>query len=546
MLSAAQIISIVVFVAVMALVVSEKIHRALAALLGAVVLLVIGIIDFNAGMESIDFNTLGVLCGMMMFVAIVKESGLFEFVAIKSAKACKGNPWLIMIAFAVITAVFSAFLDNVTTVLLIGPMTIMLCKTLDINPVPFLLVEIMMSNIGGTATLIGDPPNIMIGSEAGLSFAQFIMVNAPIVVVIMVVLLVIFRFMYGRHLAVDEKNRLNIMELSAEDAIIDKALFHKSVVMIVLVAIAFMLHGVFNLETSVIALTAAAVIILISGRDIEVAIEGIEWGTIGFFLGLFMVVGGMEHTGVIEMLGNAIVDATGGNVVLMMIVILWASAILSSILDNIPFVATMIPIIMVMEASGIDVYPLWWALSLGACLGGNGTLVGASANVVLSGIANKEGYNITKLLCMSTLSFRLRFQPGIVFFQEPNVHQAAGLSVAYPLESDVEGLPRFHQGNAQSLSCGAQILPRRPFDFERVAQRPEHLAGDVALEAPDGLLLGFSVALALSDVILGPLIIRHPGHCDLVKRPVGAPVAPSVQAMAFRFARARQQRGDAA
>ncbi len=395
MLSAAQIISIVVFVAVMALVVSEKIHRALAALLGAVVLLVIGIIDFNAGMESIDFNTLGVLCGMMMFVAIVKESGLFEFVAIKSAKACKGNPWLIMIAFAVITAVFSAFLDNVTTVLLIGPMTIMLCKTLDINPVPFLLVEIMMSNIGGTATLIGDPPNIMIGSEAGLSFAQFIMVNAPIVVVIMVVLLVIFRFMYGRHLAVDEKNRLNIMKLSAEDAIIDKALFHKSVVMIVLVAIAFMLHGVFNLETSVIALTAAAVIILISGRDIEVAIEGIEWGTIGFFLGLFMVVGGMEHTGVIEMLGNAIVDATGGNVVLMMIVILWASAILSSILDNIPFVATMIPIIMVMEASGIDVYPLWWALSLGACLGGNGTLVGASANVVLSGIANKEGYNIT-------------------------------------------------------------------------------------------------------------------------------------------------------
>ena len=395
MLSAAQIISIVVFVAVMALVVSEKIHRALAALLGAVVLLVIGIIDFSAGMESIDFNTLGVLCGMMMFVAIVKESGLFEFVAIKSAKACKGNPWLIMIAFAVITAVFSAFLDNVTTVLLIGPMTIMLCKTLDINPVPFLLVEIMMSNVGGTATLIGDPPNIMIGSEAGLSFAQFIMVNAPIVVVIMVVLLVIFRFMYGRHLSVDEKNRLNIMELSAEDAIIDKALFHKSVVMIVLVAIAFMLHGVFNLETSVIALTAAAVIILISGRDIEVAIEGIEWGTIGFFLGLFMVVGGMEHTGVIEMLGNAIVDATGGNVVLMMIVILWSSAILSSILDNIPFVATMIPIIMVMEASGIDVYPLWWALSLGACLGGNGTLVGASANVVLSGIANKEGYNIT-------------------------------------------------------------------------------------------------------------------------------------------------------
>ena len=395
MLSTVQIISIVVFVVVMALVVSEKIHRALAALLGAVVLLILGVIDFDMGMESIDFNTLGVLCGMMMFVAIIKESGLFEYVAIKSAKVCKGNPWLIMVAFAIITAVFSAFLDNVTTVLLIGPMTIMLCRTLDINPIPFLLVEIIMSNVGGTATLIGDPPNIMIGSEAGLTFAQFIMVDAPIVVVLMVALLVIFRFMYGRHLSVSEENRLHVMELSAPDAIKDKALFRKSIVMIVLVALAFMLHGALNLETSVIALTAAAVMTLISGRDIEVAIEGIEWGTIGFFLGLFMVVGGMEHTGVIEMLGNAIIDVTGGDVVLMMVVILWASAILSAILDNIPFVATMIPILLVMESSGIDVYPLWWALSLGACLGGNGTLVGASANVVLSGIANKEGYKIT-------------------------------------------------------------------------------------------------------------------------------------------------------
>lgn len=395
MLTTVQIISIAVFVVVMALVVSEKIHRALAALLGAVVLLIVGVIDFDMGMESIDFNTLGVLCGMMMFVAVVKESGLFEFVAVKSAKLCKGDPWKIMAAFAVITAVFSAFLDNVTTVLLIGPMTIMLCRTLKIDPVPFLIVEIFMSNVGGTATLIGDPPNIMIGSEAGITFAEFVRYDAPVVVVAMVVLLAVFFLMYGRKLSVGEGERAAMMELSADDMIRDRALFRKSVAMIVLVALAFMLHGALGLETSVIALTAAAVMTLVSGRDLEVAIEGIEWGTIGFFLGLFMVVGGMEHTGVIEMLGHAIVDATGGDVVLMTVVILWASALLSSILDNIPFVATMIPIIMVMEASGVDVYPLWWALSLGACLGGNGTLVGASANVVLSGIANKEGYEIS-------------------------------------------------------------------------------------------------------------------------------------------------------
>ena len=395
MLTTVQIISIVVFVVVMALVVSEKIHRALAALLGAVALLIIGVIDFEMGMESIDFNTLGVLCGMMMFVGVVKESGLFEFVAVWSAKLCKGDPWKIMLALAVITAVFSAFLDNVTTVLLIGPMTIMLCRTLKIDAVPFLIVEILASNIGGTATLIGDPPNIMIGSEAGITFAEFVRYDAPVVIIIMAVLIPVYYFLFGRKLSVTEENKLEVMALNADDMIKDKALFKKSIVMIVLVAAAFMLHGVIHMETSVIALTAAAIMTLISGRDLEVAIEGIEWGTIGFFLGLFMVVGGMEHTGVIEMLGHAIINITGGDVVLMMLIILWASAILSAILDNIPFVATMIPILLVMEASGIDVYPLWWALSLGACLGGNGTLVGASANVVLSGIANKEGYNIT-------------------------------------------------------------------------------------------------------------------------------------------------------
>ncbi|MBX9034410.1 ArsB/NhaD family transporter [Gordonibacter massiliensis (ex Traore et al. 2017)] len=390
-----QIISIVVFVAVMALVVSEKIHRALAALLGAVVLFCIGVVDFDAGMGSIDFNTLGVLCGMMMFVAVVKQSGLFEYVAIRSAKLCKGNPWRIMVAFVVITAVFSALLDNVTTILLIGPMTIMLCRTLRIDATPFLIAEIIASNVGGTATLIGDPPNIMIGSAAGLTFFDFIRYDAPVVVVILVVLLLVFRMLYERKLFVDEGDMLKVMALSEQDAIKDRPLFVKSIAMIAAVTAAFMLHGVLHLESAVIALGAAGIMLLISRSDLEVALEGVEWGTIGFFLGLFVVVGAMEHTGVIALIGEGLVSLTGGDVVLLMLALLWGSALLSAVLDNIPFVATMIPIITVMAQTGIDVFPLWWAISLGACLGGNGSLVGASANVVLSGIANKEGYPIS-------------------------------------------------------------------------------------------------------------------------------------------------------
>jgi Na+/H+ antiporter NhaD/arsenite permease-like protein len=269
-----QIVSVVVFVIVMALVVSERIHRALAALLGAVALIIIGVVDFDTSMESIDFNTLGVLCGMMMFVAVVRQSGLFEYVAIKSAKLCKGKPWLIMVAFVIITAVFSALLDNVTTILLIGPMTIMLCRTLKINPVPYLIAEILASNIGGTATLIGDPPNIMIGSAANLTFFDFIIYDAPVVVIILAVAIIIFKFLFGRNLKVAEKDVQEVMALSEQEAIKDKPLFNKSLVMIVLVTIAFMMHGVLGLESSVIALTAAAIMLLISRCDLEVAIEG--------------------------------------------------------------------------------------------------------------------------------------------------------------------------------------------------------------------------------------------------------------------------------
>ncbi len=395
-MTTAQIISIVVFVVVMALVVSEKIHRTVAALSGAVVLILLGIVTFDGGMESIDFGTLGVLVGMMMFVGIIKACGIFEYMAIKSAKLVKGNPWLIMMVFAIITAVCSAFLDNVTTVLLIGPVTYTVCRLLlDINPIPFFMVEILASNIGGTATLIGDPPNIMIGSAAGFSFFDFLAYDTPVIIVIMVVVIGIFYVMYGRNLHVTEDKKAAVMELDEDGAIHDKKLFHKSVAMILIVAVAFCLHGFANIEPSTIALTGAAVMFLISGADIEKVVHDVEWTTIGFFAGLFIVVGGMEQTGVIEMAANALVELTGDNTLLAIVVLVWAAAILSSFLDNIPLVAAMAPILISMGSAGVDVQPLWWALSLGACLGGCGTLIGASANVVMASISNRNGYPIS-------------------------------------------------------------------------------------------------------------------------------------------------------
>lgn len=391
-----QIISIVIFLIVMTLVATEKIHRTTAALCGAVALILFGILDFDAGVEHIDFNTLGVLVGMMLFVGVVKGSGIFEYLAIKSAKIVRGNPWLIMLVFSLITAALSALLDNVTTILLIGPVTYTVCRLLlDINPIPFFITEILASNIGGTATLIGDPPNIMIGSAANLSFMDFLIYDTPAVLMILGATMVIIYFLYGRKLAVTDDKKEAVMQLVEADAIHDKSLFRKSIIMIVLVAVAFVTHGYFGIEPSVIALAAAGIMLIISRADMEKTMREVEWTTIGFFAGLFIVVGGMAETGVIQMLAQGLIDITHGDMMLTIIVLVWASAIVSSILDNIPLVATMIPIILTMGGSGIDIEPLWWAISLGACLGGCGTLVGASANVVMASISERNGYPLS-------------------------------------------------------------------------------------------------------------------------------------------------------
>ncbi|MCI7145094.1 MAG: ArsB/NhaD family transporter [Clostridiales bacterium] len=394
-MTASQIIALVIFVAVIAVIVSEKLHRAACALIGAMLLVLLGILEPGEALDFIDFNTIGVLLGMMMFVAVVKNSGIFEFLAVKAAKLAKGNPWRIMVYFMIITAVLSAFLDNVTTVLLIGPMTFSICKTLELNPVPYLMTQIISSNVGGTATLIGDPPNIMLGSAADISFLQFVIYDGPIVVIVMIATVLGFRILYGKRLSVSPEKMELVCQMDEKAEIKDHALFIKSIVMILVVATAFILHDTLELKTSIIALSCAAIMIMIGRQDVEETVHDVEWPTIVFFAFLFVVVGGLEKVGLIRMLADAMISATGTHYVILMIVILWVSALCSAVLDNIPFVATLIPLIMTMQSEGIDVWPLWWAVSIGACFGGNGTIIGASANVVLTGISNRKGYPIT-------------------------------------------------------------------------------------------------------------------------------------------------------
>lgn len=390
-----QIISIIIFAVTMAAIMTESLHRSLAAVAGAILLIIFHILDLESFASYIDLNTVGILIGMMLFVSVVKTSGLFEYMAIKSAKISKGNPWLIMVMFFIITSCLSAFLDNVTTVLLVGPMTIAVTELLNVNPVPYLITQILASNIGGTATLIGDPPNIMIGSSANLSFMDFIVNTGIPSFIIAVVTLLGFYFIYGRHFYVSDENMKAVAKLDEKRAIKNKKLIIVSVVLMVLLVLAFIFHSQLGVESSTIAIAAAVIIILVSHEDMDEIISSVEWSTIVFFIGLFGVVGGMQETGVIDIAANFILEITDGHTTLMLLLILWVSALLSSFLDNIPFVATLIPLILTMGESGIDITPLWWALSLGACLGGNGTLVGSSANVVLSGIGKKNGYEIT-------------------------------------------------------------------------------------------------------------------------------------------------------
>ena len=390
-----KIVAVAVFLIVILLIITERVHRTAAAMAGAMVLILTGVMSADKALSYIDFNTIGVLVGMMIFVAIVRQSGMFEYIAVRAAKAVHGDPWKIMVAFTLITAVLSAILDNVTTVLLVGPMSIAIARMLKIDPVPFLMGQILASNVGGTATLIGDPPNIMIGSAAHLSFMDFLENTGFAVLFILVVLILLMKIVYEKKIELGTVDTGAIEKLDPSKSITNRALMKKGIIVLICVIVGFMFHDKLGIESSVIALTAAAVMLIIGREDVNEAIQDVEWTTILFFMSLFVVVGGLTETGIIKELASKIIDATNGHPIVTMLVLLWASALLSSILDNIPFVATLIPLILAMQADGIDVTSFWWAISLGACLGGNGTMIGASANVVLSDISTKHGYPIT-------------------------------------------------------------------------------------------------------------------------------------------------------
>lgn len=386
-----------IFLVIYALIISEKIHRTIVAMIGGLLMVALGIVNQETALHHIDFNTLGLLIGMMIIVSITADTGLFKYIAIWAAKKSKGNPVRILIALSLITAIGSAFLDNVTTVLLMVPVTFSITRQLRVPPLPFLITQIIASNVGGTATLIGDPPNIMIGSEVKeLTFMAFINNLAPIAAIIMVVYIPIFVLLFRKQIQTKPEYMQSIMDMDEKQLIADHKLLRKCLTVLGLTIIGFFLHQSLHLESATVALAGAFVLLLLTGEHMmEEAFTKVEWATIFFFVGLFVLVSGLIETGVIAELAAQAIELTDGDIVATSMLILWLSAIASAFLDNIPFVATMIPLIQEMGNMGVsDLEPLWWSLALGACLGGNGTLIGASANLIVAGMAGKEGHPI--------------------------------------------------------------------------------------------------------------------------------------------------------
>ena len=426
MFSAAILIVAYIFIAL------EKIPKVTVALLGASVTLILGLLgqdkllngNFDAGyfINFIDFNVIFLLVSMMIVVSIASRSGMFNWVAVEMLKRTKGHPKLILIALSVFTAVASAFLDNVTTVILIMPVTFVIAKELDINPVPFLITEILASNIGGTATLIGDPPNIIIGSSAGFSFMDFLLELTDIVLLILAVCTGILLFIFRKELICKPEKMKNIVELDNSHTITDKALMFRAGLVLFLVIVGFVLHDVIHIQSCVVALAGASVLLLFEKP--KNIFQEVEWNTIFFFIGLFIIIGGLEHAGGIKLMSEWLLNITNGSQKATAMIILWASGILSGIIDNIPYTATMAPLLIeVQKVMGVEyTHPLWWCLSLGACLGGNMTIIGAAANVIVSETSASAGYPIkfmdflkygvlitTVSLIMSTLYIWFRF-----------------------------------------------------------------------------------------------------------------------------------------
>jgi Na+/H+ antiporter NhaD/arsenite permease-like protein len=397
-------IAIAVFVTSYVLIATEKVHRVAAACGGAAVMLLVGATDadhaFFSENAGIDWNVIFLLLGMMLIVAVLRRTGVFEFLAIWAVKRARGRPFRVMVILVVVTAAVSALLDNVTTVLLIAPVTFLVCDRLGVRVAPFLIAEVMASNIGGTATLVGDPPNIIIASRAGLTFNDFLIHLAPFVAILLVVFIGLCRLLFAKSFVYDEERAESVLALRERDAIGNPRLLVVSLVVLTLVLAAFVLHTVLHLEPSVVALVGGLALLGLSRLDASDVARDVEWPTLAFFAGLFVMVGALVNTGVIDTIAKGAITAVGDRPLTATMVMLWGSAGLSAIVDNIPYVATMSPIVAELAAAGGGEsaghgHVLWWALAIGADLGGNATAIGASANVVALGIAEREGKRIS-------------------------------------------------------------------------------------------------------------------------------------------------------
>lgn len=387
-----MIIASIILLASYILIASERVSKVKVAMLGAAITLVLGLVNPHTAFEHVDFKVIFLLVSMMMIVHISKRSGMFKWLGMKLLKTTGGNPKVVLIALSLLTAVLSAFLDNVTTVILIMPITFSICRELELTPIPMLIAEILCSNIGGTATLIGDPPNIIIGSAAGFSFMDFVKELAPVITIILIVSIAILLFMFRKDLVSKPELMEHVKSLSTSNIIKNKAVLGRSLIVLSLVILGFILHDIIHVEAYIIAFLGASILLMFeTPRQV---LHDVEWTTIFFFIGLFIIIGGLIEQGAIKLLADKLLHLTNGDPKSTSMLILWGSGILSGIVDNIPYTVTMVPLIKELQ-SGMNIIPLWWSLSLGACLGGNATLIGAAANVIVSEAAHADGHDIS-------------------------------------------------------------------------------------------------------------------------------------------------------
>ena len=388
------VLGLAVFVATYALIVTERVHKTIAAMAGGMAMILLGVVDQDRAFEEIDFNVIFLLAGMMIIAGILRQTGIFGWLAVRSARLARGEPYRLLVVLSLITAVASAFLDNVTTVVLVGPITLFLAARLGMSPMPFIVSEILASNIGGAATLIGDPPNLLIGSAADLGFDAFLLHMAPLSALLLALYLVAARWLFRNDLKADPALREGLLQLDEREMITNPRLLRSSLIVLGGTLIGFLLHGPLHLEPATVALTGAVVLMVVARQSPDEVLREVEWPTLFFFIGLFMLVAGVIEIGLIQAVADAIVALTGNALGPTSILLLWMSATLSGLVDNIPYTATMIPVVEQL-AGGHESDALWWALAIGADLGGNATIIGASANVILAGMAEREGHPIS-------------------------------------------------------------------------------------------------------------------------------------------------------